>query len=489
MQRVQKQRGRGWLGILTSVGFLLAAGMLEVATDAGTSLIDTLQGQLDKRVARMNVIVETAASEDRATFTEAEDAEYKQLRADITALQERIGDLKDQESREQSAASAAVAMGDGGIETGTRGARIHVGAEERTYSAQAARRDKVSFLRDLMHQGSDPDARDRLQRHSREQWDHELAEYRDVGTGQFAGLTVPQYLTDLVAPFRRAGRVVADLCTQRPLPPDGMTLTISRITTGSAVGAQAAEHGASTETDMDDTALNVNVRTYTGMQDVSRQAVDRSVGVEDIVVGDLVAAYNTKLDADIIMADGTSGTHLGINSTGGIISVTYTSATPTAAELYPKLFDLVQQIQSGVFSGMDALVMHPRRWWWIASQVSTSHPFIQAFNINIADAAGQVQSFAYGSGPSGIVAGLPVYVDANVPTNVGGAQDLVFGITRSELHLWEDPSAPLFIRSEEVLGNQLAVRFVLYGYSAFTAGRVPAANGKITGTGLVTPTF
>lgn len=58
-----------------------------------------------------------------------------------------------------------------------------------------------------------------------------------------------------------------------------------------------------------------------------------------------------------------------------------------------------------------------------------------------------------------------------------------------ELHLWEDPAAPLLIRSEEVLSNTLQVRFVLYGYTAFTCERYSNAHAEIVGTGLVTPTF
>ena len=62
-------------------------------------------------------------------------------------------------------------------------------------------------------------------------------------------------------------------------------------------------------------------------------------------------------------------------------------------------------------------------------------------------------------------------MDANIPTNLGaGTEDVILGVTADELHLWEDPGAPLFIRAEQPLANQLAVRFIVYGYSAFTAG-------------------
>ncbi len=75
-------------------------------------------------------------------------------------------------------------------------------------------------------------------------------------------------------------------------------------------------------------------------------------------------------------------------------------------------------------------------------------------------------------------------------TNLGaGTEDVILGVTASELHLWEEPSAPLMIRAEEPGAPSLQVKFVVYGYSAFTAGRYPGAHGTISGTGLAAPTF
>src|SRR5690606_16512581 len=99
----------------------------------------------------------------------------------------------------------------------------------------------------------------RLERHHREARLNEAAgmERRDVGTGAFAGLTVPQYLTDLAAPAARAGAPTVEICNRHSLPADGMTVNISRITTASAASAQTADNDAVDETDMDDTLLTV----------------------------------------------------------------------------------------------------------------------------------------------------------------------------------------------------------------------------------------
>lgn len=438
-----------------------------------------------------------AAVDDKRSLTDDENSEYEAKMAELSALDARITELTEAEEREARAAEAAKRVIEATPEKAEEKrevAQAKVISEPRTYSA-AAERKGVSFLRDLASARHNPASADRLQRHMREAEEHELKgleiEARDAGTGAFAGLTVPQYLTDLVAPRRRAGRPFANVVRSLPLPDDGMTVNISRITTGSTTAVQATENSAASETDLDDTLLTVNVRTIAGMQDVSRQAIDRGTGIDAIVVEDLVRDYNRELDDGIINDDGTSGTHLGVRSTSGIVAVTYTDASPTAAELYPKFADAIQQVASaaGVFAGITHWVMHPRRWWWIAKELGTTFPLVQ-FPATAPQVAGGVTGTGY-EGLQGPLYGIPVVLDANIPTNLGAGtnEDVILGVDAEEVFLWERTNDPLFIRTDETLANQLSVRFVLYGYSAFTAGRYPAASATISGTGLVTPTF
>jgi hypothetical protein len=173
----------------------------------------------------------------------------------------------------------------------------------------------------------------------------------------------------------------------------------------------------------------------------------------------------------------------------GIVSVTYTDVSATAAELWPKLADLVQQVETGVFMGITHFVMHPRRWWWLASNISATFPFLQQPGVGTVQ-GGQAGSSDYRESGGRSLMGIPCVLDASIPTTLGGGtEDVIIGVTASELHLWEQPNAPLLIRAEQPLANQLSVRFVVYGFSAFAAGRYPAAHGTISGSGLVSPTF
>lgn len=378
-------------------------------------------------------------------------------------------------------------------DTATRGPAYdqvaRVGQEPRAYSAQSDPRG-ASFIRDVAsaHMG-DYLAQQRLGRHMSEERVERAAYFaRDVGTGAFAGLTIPQYLVDLFAPVARAGRPLADNCRKLTLPASGMTVVISRGTTGTTTAAQASEAGGVSETDFDDTALTVNVRTIAGQQDVSFQALARADGTEQILVQDLVSAYHTALDSAIINADGTSGTHLGIRSTTSISTATLTDSSPTPAEAFGSLYEIQSTIESAVFKAPTHLVMAPRRWHWFRSAIGTDLALVgqgtayppQAFG-NVADGVG------YGPGVRGDLAGLPVIVDGNVPLTVSSTQDVILCVNVDELFLWEDAGAPLFIRADQPGAGNLMSKLVVYGYSAFTAGRYPAAHGVISGSGLAAP--
>ena len=97
---------------------------------------------------------------------------------------------------------------------------------------------------------------------------------RAAGTGAFARLVVPQYLTDLVAPGEGEPPVRGRV---QPRPaPQGMTVNLSRITTGTSSDLQSAENVAVSGTDIDDTLLSISVQTNAGQQTLSRQAVERN---------------------------------------------------------------------------------------------------------------------------------------------------------------------------------------------------------------------
>jgi hypothetical protein len=363
-----------------------------------------------------------------------------------------------------------------------------VGQEKRQYNPAYDPEGK-QFLLDVAREFRHRDAQstERLARHMDEER-VERAEYlqRATGTGAFAGLTVPQYLTDMYAPATAALRPFADEgCTNHPLPAAGMTVNISRITTASSVALQASENANVSETDMDDTLLTINVQTAAGQQTVSRQAIERGTGIEDVTLQDLFNRWATTLDSTLINQSVT-----GLSAVATATS--YTDASPTVPELYPKILGA----NAGVEAALLAMgypthaTMHSRRWNWLQSQMSSTWPLMAQPSIPV-QAIGTNNGSPYGKGVRGYLPnGLLVVVDNNISTALGaGTEDEIYVTPQSECHLWEDPSAPLFIRAEQTKAASLGVLLVVYGYFAFTFGRYANGMGKVNGTGLIAPTF
>jgi HK97 family phage major capsid protein len=321
---------------------------------------------------------------------------------------------------------------------------------------------------------------------------HQEFEARDVGTGAFTGLVVPQYLVDEYAPIARAGSPFYNAIPKKDLPAFGNKIEISRITTGSAAAEQASENSAVQETNMDDTLLTVNVDTIAGQQDVSRQALERGgqpgFSLENIIFQDLVAAYYGKLDNLMINGSGSSGQPLGISQVSGINQTTYTDASPTVAELYPKLADAVQEINSNRFAPATAILMHPRRWGFLTAGVDSSNrPLVLPAGNNPDNAAGVGDAAAYGQ-VVGSVLGLPVITDANIRTDLGaGTEDAIYIAKVDDHIMFEDNLFQL--KFEETNAGSLTTKMVVYGYVAFASGRYPKGISEIVGTGLIAPTF
>ena len=431
----------------------------------------TLIEKRDAALAKAEAVV-SAAQADARELTAEEDVEITSALADVRSLDEQIEKHTELEKR---SAEAAELRKENKFDDAVGGSVVK--SEARTYSPQA----ESSFIRDAYAAQFNNDfaARERLSRHMNE----EKIERRDVTSANFAGLVVPQFLTELAAPFARAGRVTSDLARKHQLPDAGLTISISKVTTGTAV-AEQTEGAAVQETDMDDTKLDISVKTFAGMQDVSRQAIERGTNIDSLVMADLVSAYHTTLNTAVVAEL--------LASAGN--AVTYTDASPTVAELYPKLLDSVQKVQTSFFAGPNVIIMHPRRLAFILAAVDGQN---RPLAVPTPSSSGQ-PAFAYGSGApvygnSGYsIAGLPVFTDATIATNQGAGtnQDTIYIGNSQELHLWEQGAGePMMLRFEQPKSSELEITMIVYGYAAFTANRYPSAWSQINGTGLVTPTF
>jgi hypothetical protein len=430
-----------------------------------------------------------APSEDEAEQVRTAQAAITAIDAELETMRSQLDQYEDEQRRDEAADRLAREVQPGAPAPSNQPETARVGAEPRTYARETDPKG-IQFLRDVAQSYifRDPGAADRLSRHMQEERverGEQLVD-RATGTSNFSGLVVPQYLVDLVAPHAKAGRPFADVCRGHDLPAQGMQVHISKITTGSSTAVQAAQGDTVSETDIDDTLESPSVQTNAGSQSVARQALERGAGIEDTTLEDLFRSYGTTLDSTLLN-QATNGL------TNVATAVTYTDASPTAAELYPKLLQAASAVEAALLD-MDpndaVVVMHSRRWYWLQSQLSSTWPLFGQPGIG-AQQGGVNYAEAYGSGFRGLLPnGTPVVVDNNIATNLGAGtnEDEIYVGARSEYHLWEDPAAPMLIKAEQNQAKKLLVDFVVYGYFAYTHKRRSHAQ-KIGGTGLVTPTF
>jgi hypothetical protein len=137
----------------------------------------------------------------------------------------------------------------------------------------------------------------------------------------------------------------------------------------------------------------------------------------------------------------------------------FTTATPTTALLWPKLYPAQNAIESTLLGQAPAshLNMHPRRWLWMQSQVASTWPMIGAARVP-PQMGGVILTDEYGPGIRGKLSssGLRIVIDGNVVTN---------GRVRT---------------------NQDDIHAVA---AAFTLRRYPGAVQSVTGTAWTAPEF
>lgn len=449
-----------------------------------------LQDALERRAAlktELDGILEAPGAEKRdltddeqSKFSEKRDA-IKALDGDIETLRGRIGDLEEAEERDAKAAELRAKYQPAGPQpTG-----IKVASEPETYRKGG----QTSYFRDLFRaqQRGDHDAIERLRRSDREVQDglqKRALSTTDGGVGEFVP---PLWMVDEYVKLARAGRVVADQIAHQPLPPGTDSINLPRLATGTATAEQTTQNTAVQSTDATSNSVTAAVATIAGQQVVSQQLLEQSpINMDTILLADLAADYATKLDVFVI--NNNAASKRGLLNVSGLNAVTYTDATPTVGELYSKVGDGIQQIHTGRFMPPDKVFMHPRRWAWFTVALDTQgRPLVvpsAQMPTNVLAAMSDVVS----EGFVGTIQGLPVYIDPNIPTTLGGGtEDRIIAVRSSDVILFEgSPRAEAF---RETKADQLSVLLRFYNYAAIHSERYPKSISVISGTGMIAPVF
>jgi len=443
------------------------------------------QTQRERRAglkAQLDALVAGAESRADKNFSPAETTRFDGLLGDLRAADSAISDLVASEARETRAAQARAAAG----ETGS----WSVGAESATYRPDSP----VSFFQDLASsKRGDFDAAQRLQRNNSEMALERRALGNTGGTGGSGGeFAPPAWLESEFVALARAARVTADRLTRRPLPSGVSSVNIPKVTGGTATAVQTTQNTTVAAVDPTTSALTSGITTIAGKVVVSLQLLQQSpVALDEMLLGDLAADYARTLDLQVISGTGAGGQLLGLLNVAGITQTAFTQATPSVTGTggyYATINKAIAAVATSRFLPPTCILMHPRRWSWVAAAFDSSgrplvSPSGNAFN-QIADA-----SAVAAQGPVGEMAGLPVYTDANLPINLGAGlnQDPTLVMRAEDVFLWEtDPTLASF---DAPYSDSLGVLFRAHGYSALIGSRYPASIAVVNGTGTVTPAY
>lgn len=397
--------------------------------------------------------------------------DLRKLNDEYAELCDRAGVLEAAETRRSEAVAGA-----------SPAVTIEVKSEPLTYR----RGGDHSYFRDMAKSmregGSDTHSQDRLRRHATEM----AVEQRTNMTrtdGQGGEFVPPIWLMNEYVPLARAGRIIAELCNKRDLPPGTDSINLPKISTGSTV-AEQADLGSVSNTDITTTSVSGAVTTEAGQQVFAMQLLDQSpINFDEVVFQDLLADLAVRVDTYVI-----NKASIGILNVSGIGAVTYTDASPTVPEAYPKVADGIQRVGTGRFLPAQAVAMHPTRWaWHTAALDSQNRPLV------VPNTQGPQNTFAgmedvRAQGSVGSIQGLPVYTDANIPTTLGGGtEDRIIIARFDDLYLYESAVRSRILFETDADG--LKVRLQVFEYLAFIGSRYPKSISVIAGTGLAAPTF
>lgn len=356
---------------------------------------------------------------------------------------------------------------------------------------------KASWFRDLAtlrdgeaSRAEYSEAKDRLQAHYESAGDEASARvmfaYTSTTDTEGGYLVAPAYLQSEFIELVAAGRVTADLAGKYPLLPKTDSVNIPTMDGATAVAAHT-ENNSLTETSATFNTVRADVVRLGGKATIPNFLLDRSMpGADQVVLKDLSKRYAIAVD-DIVLNSSTTY-RKGFFQESGLGGATATAGTATIGDLWPAILNAVNDVAAGFYKYPTSIVMHPRRWAWMLAQVdSDDRPILGAYapqNAVGMFAGSNVAGAGQGPQASGQILGIPVYLDARIPTTFGTGTDEDRIIVGCLDEAWLMETQPKFGVSMDALFGADQTLARVTGDIAFTCARQKAAVSIISGTAL-----
>ena len=262
-----------------------------------------------------------------------------------------------------------------------------------------------------------------------------------------AGLIPTRQLTTVINGLANNTRSAIDAISTGVLPDAGMSFEIPKITTLPTV-AETAEAGTPSNTDQASSFVTVSVKKYAGQQQFSVELFDRSspLFITELM-NNMAAQYAAATDKAVYTA----------LASGATADSTTITTYPTASELLGVVSRGAASVYTNTQGFARNILMNTSQWANLMTLNDSGRPIYMAAQPS--NAAGIVRPDSI----RGNVAGLDLFVSANVPTaNDTDKDDSILIINPTSYTWYESPTYQL--RADVIASGEILV--AMYGYGA-----------------------
>jgi len=262
-----------------------------------------------------------------------------------------------------------------------------------------------------------------------------------------AGLIPTRQLTTVINGLANNTRSAIDAISTGVLPDAGMSFEIPKITTLPTV-AETAEAGTPSNTDQASSFVTVSVKKYAGQQQFSVELFDRSspLFITELM-NNMAAQYAKATDLAVYTA----------LAAGASADATTLTTYPTAAELLGFVSRGAASVYTNTQGFARNILANTSQWANLMTLNDSGRPIYMAAQPSNAGGVVRPDSIR------GNVAGLDLYVSANVPTDNNTDKDDSMLIINPTAYTWyESPTYQL--RADVIASGEILV--AMYGYGA-----------------------
>jgi HK97 family phage prohead protease len=262
-----------------------------------------------------------------------------------------------------------------------------------------------------------------------------------------AGLIPTRQLTTVINGLANNTRSAIDAISTGVLPDAGMSFEIPKITTLPTV-AETAEAGTPSNTDQASSFVTVSVKKYAGQQQFSVELFDRSspLFITELM-NNMAAQYAAATDKAVYTA----------LASGATADATTLTTYPTASELLGFVSRGAASVYTNTQGFARNILANTSQWANLMTLNDSGRPIYMAAQPQNAGGVVRPDSIR------GNVAGLDLYVSANVPTANDTDKDDSMLIINPTAYTWyESPTYQL--RADVIASGEILV--AMYGYGA-----------------------